>query len=67
MEESLTVLNEVVFIDNERRSSLEVTITYNLARVYEELQDNEIAQKLYQFIIEDYPDYIDGKNTSRFE
>lgn len=60
------MLNKVVFTDKKRRDEFEVTITYNVARVYDELQDNEIALKLYQYIIEDYPDYIDGKNTFRF-
>lgn len=41
--------------------NLKLTMSYNLARLYEERLETEKATAIYRKIIEDYPAYIDGK------
>ena len=40
-------------------SAISVTITYNLARLYETTHENDKAEKLYKNILRDHPNYID--------
>lgn len=40
--------------------NLKLTMSYNLARLYEERLETEKATAIYRKIIEDYPAYIDG-------
>lgn len=41
--------------------NLKLTMSYNLARLYEERLEIEKATAIYRKIIEDYPGYTDGK------
>lgn len=46
--------------------NLKLTMSYNLARLYEERLETEKAIAIYRKIIEDYPAYIDGKIRNIF-
>lgn len=39
---------------------LKLTMSYNLARLYEEKLETEKATSIYAKLIEDYPSYVDG-------
>jgi RNA polymerase-associated protein CTR9 len=41
--------------------NLKLTMSYNLARLYEERLETEKAISIYKKLIEDYPGYTDGR------
>lgn len=41
--------------------NLKLTMSYNLARLYEERLETEKAVSIYKKLVEDYPGYTDGK------
>ena len=41
--------------------AISVTITYNLARLYETTHERDKAEKLYKNILREHPNYIDCK------
>lgn len=45
---------------NEEEKNLKLTMSYNLARLYEEKLETEKATAIYTKLIEDYPTYVDG-------
>ncbi|CAG0895273.1 unnamed protein product [Cyprideis torosa] len=45
--------------DPQYYASIEVTITYNLARVHEACYQNDKAERLYKSILTNHPNYID--------
>lgn len=45
--------------DSQYYDSISVTMTYNLARLYEEMCDFDRADKLYKDILKEHPNYID--------
>jgi RNA polymerase-associated protein CTR9 len=42
-------------------SDSQLTITYNLGRLYEDRSETDKATVIYNKIVEDYPSYSDGK------
>lgn len=40
-----------------------LTVRYNLARLYEEKLETEKSLAIYRKIVEDYPGYADGKSS----
>jgi RNA polymerase-associated protein CTR9 len=45
---------------NGAEKNLKLTMSYNLARLYEERLEIEKATAIYRKLIEDYPGYTDG-------
>lgn len=50
---------------NDDDQKLKLTMSYNLARLYEDRFEIEKARAIYRKIIEDYPGYTDGKMIYR--
>ena len=46
--------------DSQYYDSISVTMTYNLARLYEEMCEFDRADKLYKDILKEHPNYIDS-------
>lgn len=46
--------------------NFKLTVSYNLARLFEEKLEMEKALAIYRKIVEDYPGYIDGKKKLTF-
>ena len=51
--------DEINHSEENHFSLIAVTITYNLARLYEDKLEFHRAEQLYKAILEEYPDYVD--------
>lgn len=63
-------LTEGSSLDPPRNDSTSTSILYNLARVYEALNEDTMAKDAYEKLLARHPEYIDGKhlvNISRHE
>jgi RNA polymerase-associated protein CTR9 len=47
--------------ESETEKHLKLTMSYNLARLYEDRCESDKAAAIYRKITEDYPSYADGK------
>ena len=45
--------------DENYYSAISVTTTYNLARLYEAMHEDDKAEKLYKGILKEHPNYVD--------
>jgi len=59
LEESLSLSKKMAETDPQRYNSIAVTITYNLARIYEKQCQFQKAETFYKDILKEHPYYTD--------
>lgn len=59
LKESLAMSKKMVENDPQYYNSITVTVLYNLARIYEEKCQFQIAESYYKDILKEHPNYID--------
>ena len=64
-EESLKRSRREFQHDEAYYSAISVTTNYNLARLYESLNEYDKAEKLYKNILKEHPNYVDCKYATQ--
>lgn len=56
-------LTQISSLEPDRSEHLSTTILYNLARIYEDQGDEEMAKEAYDKLLARHPEYVDGMAT----
>lgn len=59
-------LTNVTTVKSDVAEGLSTTMLYNLARVYEDQGEDDMAKGAYEKLLSRHPEYVDGKFTSYF-